>query len=211
MNLSGAPNAEQRLSEWKRLGQLVDEIVKSGVAPSSPALRGMFIPVINEAPRRDDDPQGFRLLLREIDRYLASQEGPSADGNRHDEEPTAEVQKVAELLCGKGLVLIGGDRRPEHKSALERAFALAELIWVETRPGDSVARFEPYVARPDVVAVMLAIRWVSHSCMAVKKFCDRYDKPLVCLPGGYSPHQVAAQIMLQCSNRLKREHRRAAN
>jgi hypothetical protein len=50
--------------------------------------------------------------------------------------------------------------------------------------------------------VLLAIRWSSHSFGDVKRSCDRHGKPMVRLPGGYSPNQVAAQILAQCSGRL---------
>jgi hypothetical protein len=50
--------------------------------------------------------------------------------------------------------------------------------------------------------VLLAIRWSSHAFGDVKQFCDRHGKPLVRLPGGYSPNQVAAQILAQGSEQL---------
>ena len=37
----------------------------------------------------------------------------------------------------------------------------------------------------------------------MKQFCDRYGKPLVRLPGGYNPNQIAAQILAQCSGHLE--------
>ncbi len=58
------------------------------------------------------------------------------------------------------------------------------------------------MARPDVAVVVLAIRWSSHSFGEVREFCERHGKPLVRLPGGYNPNQVAMQIMSQCSGRL---------
>jgi hypothetical protein len=50
--------------------------------------------------------------------------------------------------------------------------------------------------------VLLAIRWSSHSFGDVKRFCDQFGKPLVRLPAGYSPNQVAVQILAQCSAQL---------
>jgi len=50
---------------------------------------------------------------------------------------------------------------------------------------------------------MLAIRWCSHSYKDVKRFCDRYSIPLVRLPAGLHPNQVAAHILGQCGERLK--------
>src|SRR5439155_3900446 len=118
-------------------------------------------------------------------------------------EPTAEVKEAARLLGGKGVVLIGGDRRPVAQEALKASLGLRELFWIETREHQSLEGFEPYVARPDVAVVLLGIRWSSHSFGEVKQFCGRYGKPLVRLPAGYSPNQVALQIVSQCSERLR--------
>lgn len=114
-----------------------------------------------------------------------------------------EVDSVAKLLAGRSIVLIGGDRRPGSDQALKEAFKLQDLIWVETREHQSIEGFEPYIARPDVAVVLLAIRWSSHSFGDVRAFCERHGKPLVRLPGGYNRNQVAAQIMAQCSERLE--------
>ena len=59
------------------------------------------------------------------------------------------------------------------------------------------------MSRPDVAVVLLAIRWASHSYGDVIKFCEETGKPLVRLPAGYNPNQVAAQIMSQCGSRLR--------
>jgi hypothetical protein len=100
------------------------------------------------------------------------------------------------------MVLIGGHRSPEAIKALKDAFGLLELFWVETKEHESYKRFEPFVARSEVAVILLAVRWASHSFAEVGEFCVRYGKPLVRLPGGYNPNQVAAQIMSQCSSRL---------
>ena len=100
------------------------------------------------------------------------------------------------------MVFIGGETRSEAKEALERAFGLRELIWVATREHESFRAFEPAVARADVAVVLLAIRWSSHSHAEVQAYCERYGKALVRLPGGYNPNQVAAQILVQCGERL---------
>src|SRR5205823_11315848 len=101
------------------------------------------------------------------------------------------------------VILIGGDRRPAAQDALQTALGLKELFWIETREHQSIEGFESYVARPEVALVLLAIRWSSHSFGEVKRFCDRYGKPLVRLPGGYNPNAVARQILAQCSERLE--------
>src|SRR6185437_10621795 len=137
---------------------------------------------------------GFHRVLREIDRYLANRT-PTTEVAA--DVPTAAVLEVTRLLKGKGVVLIGGQRRPEAHEALKAAFGLKELVWFETREHESIDVFEPYVA-----LVLLAIRWSSHSYGEVKRFCDRNGKPMVRLPGGYGVNQVAAQSLAQCSEQL---------
>jgi hypothetical protein len=98
--------------------------------------------------------------------------------------------------------LIEGNRRREARESLRRALGLLDLVWIETKEHQAVAGFEPLIVRPDVALVLLAIRWSSHAFGDVKLLCDRHGKPLARLPGGYSPNQVAAQVLSQCSGQL---------
>src|SRR5262249_1594313 len=152
-------------------------------------------------PEFEDMPSGFALVLREIDRYLATRSASTESTAAAAQ--TGDVKEVARLLAGKCVVLIGGSRRRQAQESLERAFALEHLIWIETKPPRAVAGFEPLIARPDVVRVLLAIRWSSHSFKDVKAICDAHGKPLVRLPGGYNPNQFAAQILGQSSAQLE--------
>jgi hypothetical protein len=111
--------------------------------------------------------------------------------------------EAAELLRGGVVVLIGGQRRPQAATALTRALELAELRWITAGRHESLYRFEPAIARPETRLVLLAIRWSSHSFEGVREFCNRHGKPLVRLPGGYSPNQVAEQIIRQVSSQLQ--------
>ena len=118
-------------------------------------------------------------------------------------KPISQVQQVAKLLAGKTVVLVGGDRRPYAEAALVNAFGLKRLDWVETHPGKSIHDFLPRLRRPTVSLVLLAIRWSSHAYKDVKSFCERDKKPLVFLPAGYGPQQVARRILSQCDRRLE--------
>jgi hypothetical protein len=186
--------------DWQTVIMTVDAMVGAGVPPSDRAIRDLLLPVIDGLPDRDDLPHGFRLVLREIDRFLATRTPPSCAAATH--EPTSEVKEVRRLLGGRCVVLIGGICRREAQEALERALGLEELTWIETKEHQSIGAFEASIARPNVALVLLAIRWSSHAFGDVKQFCDRHGKPLVRLPGGYSPNQVAAQILAQGSEQL---------
>ncbi|MDZ7619486.1 MAG: hypothetical protein U1E05_21000, partial [Patescibacteria group bacterium] len=184
---------------WRILIDSVAELVADGLPPSNRELRETLIPAIDLLPEDLDLPEDAVLVLREIDRYLASCPPPEKAAAP---EVTSEVRAVAGLLQGKAMVLIGGDRRAGASQALKEAFALEELIWIPTKEHQSIDGFEPAIAQPNVALVLLAIRWSSHSYTDVRAFCDRYGKPLVRLPGGYNPNQVAMQIMSQASERL---------
>jgi hypothetical protein len=185
---------------WRILASTIDELVGAGLPPSNRELRELLVPAIDSLPEFSDVPRGFELVLREIDRFMATCPPPPSTTVAL---PTAEVQEVARLLHDRTMILIGGDRRPASDLALKDAFNLRHLLWIETREHQSIEGFEPYIARPDVAVVLLAIRWSSHSFGEVQEFCGRHGKPLVRLPGGYNPNQVAAQIMAQCSERLR--------
>jgi hypothetical protein len=185
--------------DWKTIVDTVEAMIADGLQPSNREIRELLLPVVDNLPEMDLPP-GFQRALQELDRYLATRPSVVAEVTQ---EPTAEVRGAAELLRGRNVVLIGGDRRPYAQEALRETFGLKELVWLDTREHQSIEGFEPYVARPDVAVVLLAIRWSSHSFGEVKDFCDKHGKPLVRLPSGYNPNQVAFQVLAQCGERLQ--------
>jgi hypothetical protein len=186
--------------DWQAVVDAVEEMVADGVPPSNREVRDLLLPVVDDLPDRDDLPPGFRLVLREIDRFLGTRTpAPKAAASY---VPPAEVKEVARLLEGRSVVLIGGARRREAQATMRRALGLKELIWIETKEHQSIESFEPVIARAEVALVLLAIRWSSHAFGDLRQFCVRHGKPLVRLPGGYGLHQVAAQVLAQCSDLL---------
>ena len=192
---------KQGEQDWSAIMETVAGLVSDGMPPSTRELRELLLPIIDLVPDMDDPPRGFRLVLREIDRFLAARPLPVETWVHH--EPAAEVKEVARLLSGRSVVLIGGIRRREAQQTLKRSFELDSLLWIETKEHQAVETFEPMIARPDVALILLAIRWSSHGFGEVRHLCERHNKPLVRLPGGYSPNQVAAQILAQSSEQLR--------
>ena len=147
----------------------------------------------------------MREVLDQVRRYV---ERAAADraAEREDEGESGgspgEVAEVARLLRGRRVVLIGGEPRPAAKAALERAFGLSELDWLDAPAHSSFWNFEPPIARPDTALVLLMIRWSSHSFGEVRSICEHLGKPLVRLPAGYNPAQVAFQVLQQCGYQL---------
>jgi hypothetical protein len=198
--LDGIREGRSTEADWRVVIEVVEDMLRNGIPPSNREIRELLLPAIDELPDMDDMPPGFRLVLREIDRFLATHSGSTRASATP--EPTAEVKEAARLLAGKSVVLIGGTRRREAQESLRKALGLKELIWIETKEHQSVGTFEPLVARTDVALILLAIRWSSHAFGDVKQLGERHGKPLVRLPGGYSSNQVAAQIVSQCSAQL---------
>jgi len=191
--------------DWEKVVDAVEQLVGEGLAPSNRQIRELLLPVMDDLPDVGELPPGFRLVLREMDRFLAAHapEDPALiDGARSREKYNDLVQEAKRLVNGRSAVLIGGIPRPRAQESLRVALGLYELYWVDARDHEPTSTFEPAITRADVAVVLLAIRWSSHSFGDVKQLCDRHGKPLVRLPAGYSPNQVAAQILSQCSHRL---------
>ncbi len=199
-HLSVIRDGQAKEQDWQAVIDAVEEMVGDGVPPSNREIRDLLLPVVDDLPDRDDLPPGFRLVLREIDRFLATRMFASKAAPSY--VPPPEVKEAARLLEGRSVVLIGGARRRESQATLRKALGLKDLIWIETKEHQSIESFEPVIARPDVALVLLAIRWSSHAFGEVRQFCIRHERPLVRLPGGYGVHQVAAQILSQCSDLL---------
>lgn len=193
----------ERLDDWQRLAVAVTELIETGLPPSNIELREHLLPVIDDLPEALELSKNFHLVLRELDRFLATRLPTAADtaATSAVTSPIAEVQRVRALLHGRTMIVIGGERRPGAIEALTLAFDLKALIWIEAYE-QTYTDFEPHVARADVAVVILAIRWVPHGYGEVKEFCDQYSKPLVRLPAGYNPNQVAYTILNQVSHQL---------
>jgi len=186
--------------EWPRLVELLDQAVSAGVPPSSLELREMLLPVYDRLPRELNVPAPVERVFRAIELHRDSQ--AIDDHAIEDDVPAPHVAQVADWLRGKELVLIGGQRRPHHVNALKRIFGLADVRWISTPEHSSFTVFEADIARSEVAAVLLAIRWSSHDYASVQQYCTKYGKPLVRLTAGYNTNQVAHQIQQQAGERL---------
>jgi hypothetical protein len=185
--------------DWRKIVDVAAALVADGLPPSNAELRELLLPLVEEMPEMSNLPAEFRMILEEIDRFLAMRPPIAIEV---PPEPSPQVREAAALLEGKNVVLIGGEQRMYARDALRDALRLNELVWISTDPHQSLETCVPLIARPDVTLVLLAIRWTSHSYGEAQQLCNRYGKPLVRLPGGYNSNQVAFQILQQCGERL---------
>lgn len=189
------------LHDWRRIDESIAALLELGMPRSHPELRNLFLPFVDRIPDELELGPGTMGVLQEIDRYLSTR---STTVEAADRVVTPEVEAARRLLEGRSVVVIGGVRRPASQEAIREALGLAEVHWPDTREHQSIEPFAPLIAKDDVAVVLLAIRWSSHSFGDVKIFCDRHGKPLVRLPRGYNPGRVAAEILAQASDALRR-------
>jgi hypothetical protein len=185
---------------WGALAVAVNELMRGGMMPSDSQLRQLLHPIADSLPTSFELSSRLRLVFKTVDRCAGTRRQKAS---KPAASATIDVKSVAYLVRGRSLLFIGGDRRPESEQALIEAFELQRLIWRETKPHESIRHFERCIAQPDVAIVALLIRLSSHSFRGIRAFCNRYGKPLVRLPSGYSKNTVANQIMAQCSKRLR--------
>jgi hypothetical protein len=124
--------------------------------------------------------------------------------NGDEREWSPSVLGVRELLRGKRMVIIGGERNAEAVQRLTQAFELKDAEWVElTEHGPGTPMRGP-IYRPDTAVVIVIIKLTGHlHSEEVREYAAAAGKPCVMLSGGYNPERVAAEIMEQASARLK--------
>ncbi len=188
-------------SDARTIAESVERYVETGVPESSVDLREILLGVVDSFPYLEEDFPVFERVLRSIDQYLSR--SPVESRVRTTRTQASETGEARNLLQGKAAVLIGGLERKEAKRALCQQLGLADLLWLRSQPHESINSFKPYIERPEVAVVLLAIRWSSHSFGEVSAYCEELGKPLVRLPAGYHPNQVAAQVMAQASGQLQ--------
>jgi hypothetical protein len=189
--------------DWNVVAQVADEMIRDGVPPSNREIRDAILPIIDAVPISTDFPRAFQLVLREAETYRAAHDYSPV--YQDESNPTADVLAVRGYLKNKTIVIVGGNSVEEKRQAIKRAFALNDVVWVESRHHQSIERFKPAIIRPDVKVVILLVRWSSHSYHDLKPFCDQHGKLFVSVPGGYNPNQLANQIMAQCGCLLAQE------
>ncbi len=139
-----------------------------------------------------------QLLIAKTDKrfYRTQFQPPSSETVRPQNHPAAS------LLANKTVLLIGGDERPDHAQKLVQELGLKALRWLPTRAHQALAPIRQAASAGDVDLVLLAIRWASHSYGEVSQICSETNIPLVRLPAGLNPQQVAEQVFQQASKRL---------
>lgn len=189
--------------DWHKVENAASAFLEAGGQASDPGLIEVLAPVAEFVPESMLQGEPFSIIMAYLDERLTQEEeGDGAESAAPARRVTDELLRARELLRGKTIVLLGGICRPKSKRLIERELELKELVWLSSGHHASIAPFEDAIARPDVGAVLMMIRWSSHSFEGVQEFCIRHNKPYVRVPAGYNPSQLAHQILLQQGKRL---------
>ncbi len=188
---------------WRRVDEVLSALVTNGMPPSNKNLRTLLTPRLALLPPTLSLSPQAQLVLRTVSEYHAAHSSLATEQEEVEVVVDPSLSAVADLLRDRTVVFIGGDRRPYIADAIEEAFGLDELVWCSTQEGQGYLAMHPYIARPEVCLVLLAIRWASHNLSEVSIFCERYNKPLVRLPAGYNVSQIAHQVLQQAGERLR--------
>lgn len=190
----------------EQIRECLKELQSLGVRADDPRLLDALQPVadILDFP---DNPHLQRAveLARQRESPRAEHQDSDADAAEDDEKTgavvrdTPQIAQAREILRGKVVLLIGGERREHALQNLEQAFA-CEWRWLTKREHASAAPWESAIARPEVYAVFFLTRFANtHDGPAVHRMCERYGKLYIALPGGYHPAQVAHRFLAQTS------------
>lgn len=190
---------------WSRIDAQLEIWISAGLPVTDPDLLSVAEALLTHAGAsgRRDTATG-RVLAEASAARARRAAGADADGAADPETRARtwsdDVLSLRPSLRGTTVVIIGGEKRPESRRALEEAFELGELLWVEIGDAGSIALIEPVLRRPDVALVLLLIRWCSHHITEqAPRVCREAGKPVVRVTAGYAPNAIARAIRDQAA------------
>lgn len=183
----------------EELRQAVEACLEAGIAPSDKQLRALLEPYRGylEAIAH---PQGDKLL-KYLDKDALSHIAKNERLLEIEEEPDDDTQleELRSFLKGKTMLFVGGRCEGERKAMLTRQLGLKELIWPGSERTDDPSRFEPYLAKADVVCLL--IRFSRHSYKAVLDRAKAEGKQTCVFKAGLGLRRVVSDLHAQLGSR----------
>lgn len=189
---------ESREEDWLKIESAAASLVQSHLQISDPRLLDTLGPIRDQLPELASLPNVRQVLSRD-----AARETPDAAPREY----SADVVRVRNHLRGGAVVLVGGERRPEAENRIREAFELRDVVWVSLGEHASSAPAQAPILRPEVRLVFILIKLAGHQHVEdVARFAREAGKPLVRVPAGYNPEQLAAQALTQVAHQLHPAH-----
>lgn len=194
-------------ADWSRIADAVTRLASMGIVASDRRIAEAVGPDAAALwPAEHADAGGLsavvgRALALAADSEMDTEDEPLSEGRAW----SAPALEVRELLRGRRMVVIGGERNAHAVDRFIQAFDLADAEWVAlTEHGSSIAMRAP-INRSDTAVVVVIIKLAGHQhAYEARDYATSAGKPCILLSGGYNPERVAKAILEQASARLKR-------
>lgn len=191
----GTADAEFELGD--RIAELAQECLDSGVPASHTHLRKLLVPyraLLEEAGRKP---------LAKLIEYLAKDEAKAVvEATRAEETDEAvdpdhdrRVKELRELLAGKRLFIVGGNKGQRQRASDWEQLLGVEIDWPDAEVDTKVARLLPSVKKADFVAQL--IRFSRHSYGELLKAARTEGKPVIRVTSGLGTRKVVYDLYHQ--------------
>jgi len=193
--------------DWAKIAESVAMLTASGITVGDHRIAEALGPEAAALWHPGHEPDSGPLAAV-VERALALADAPEAD-TEDDVSPEARewspsVLEVRELLRGKRIVIVGGERNGAAADRFVEAFELAEAEWVELLEHGPGGPMRAPIQRPDTAIVLVIIKLTGHlHADEARAFASAAGKPCIHLSAGYNPERVAKAVLEQASTRLK--------
>jgi hypothetical protein len=191
----------------EKVAEAVSVLVSDGMPPSSLELRELLLPILDELPGAEGRPAAYERVITDLNLHRERRSRTSVPAAAPRKPVSEDVARAAELLRGREIVLIGGERRVEAERAVIDVFGLSGLEWFTISDNPTLPELERAIAKDEVAVVLQLIRWSRHRFGDAAQIAAEYDKPFIRVPRGYNPNALAKAILEQASERLRNDQR----
>lgn len=197
----GAGPIETR--DRQKIVESIDRLLAEGVPASDPRFAGSIPAPLATALMEQSGGATAAVFRAAAARGSAEPEDEEQVDAGPPREWSERVLRVRDLLRGRRMVVIGGERRADAVERMVDAFALDGVDWVSLPEHGSGAPMRAPIFRAETAIVVALIRLAGHLHVDEARECAAAaGKPCVSAPAGYNPEQLAEAILTQASGQL---------
>lgn len=190
----------------RKINESFEQLAELDVQPGDPRLEPLCDLVSIELfPDEQPASQTLQRFAEHCTPEPAGDESSAPPAPPTPVEPrwSDRVLEVRELLRGGRVVLIGGEKRPDAADRIISAFELDALDWVSITEHASSEPMRAPIFRDDTRLVIVLVKLSGHQHIDdATRYAREADLPLVRMPAGYNPEQIAEQVLTQAGDRL---------
>lgn len=154
-------------------------------------------------PASRDEAQAALQILGGITRRPRARRGrPERVSVRRRQPMSADVLRLAGLMKGRHILLLGNDGLRDHLIRRAKAHGL-RLRWVNHDGKQSIYARQGDIRAGDVGLVAVLIRWSPHATAEARMLCESARKPFVNITAGYGLNTLARNILEQAGDQLQ--------